>query len=139
MGRAYLIQGDAETALELFNKFEPLRFNALQTASALAALDRDAEARALIREYVDRHAELSPFWTAAAFAWLGETDQAFEWLEKAHQLRDEDLHQILTTEYLRRLENDPRYSAFLEKMGLLEAWIASGKRKRLASNNSASL
>lgn len=136
MGRAYLALGDAEKALGMFSKFRPLRFNALQTASALAALGRENEARAVILEYVDRHADLSPFWTAAAFAWLGETDRAFEWLERAYQLRDEDLHQILTTEYLSRLENDLRYSAFLEKMGLHEAWMALGERKRLASNNS---
>jgi TolB-like protein len=136
MGRAYMSQGDAEKALSMFSKFRPLRINALQTASALTALGRENEARAMILEYVDRHADISPFWTAAAFAWLGETDRAFEWLEKAYQLRDEDLHQILTTEYLSRLENDPRYSAFLEKMGLLETWMALGKRKRLASNNS---
>jgi adenylate cyclase len=136
MGRAYMSQGDAEKALSMFSKFRPLRINALQTASALTALGRENEARAMILEYVDRHADISPFWTAAAFAWLGETDRAFEWLEKAYQLRDEDLHQILTTEYLSRLENDPRYSAFLEKMGLLETWMALGERKRLASNNS---
>lgn len=134
MGRAYLSQGDAEKALGMFSKFSPLRLNALQTASALAALGRESEAQAMIREYVDQHAEFSPFWTAAAFAWLGETDQAFEWLEKAFQSRDEDLHQILTTEYFSRLEKDPRYSAFLEKMNLLDAWLAVSQSKRLASN-----
>jgi adenylate cyclase len=136
IGRAYLLQGDAAKALDLFSKFRPLRFNALQTASALAALGRNAEAQAVILEYIEKHAELSPFWTAAAFAWLGETDQAFEWLEKAFQSRDEELHKILTNEYLSRLENDSRYPFFLKKMGLFEAWIAMGERERFASNDS---
>ena len=58
-------------------------------------------------------------------AWRGENDAAFEWLEKAYQNHTQFLIYILGNRYLKGLHTDPRYPAFLEKMGLLEYWDGS--------------
>jgi CRP-like cAMP-binding protein/TolB-like protein len=121
-GRAHLSLGHAQEALAEFEKFASINHNTLQIADAHVALGNDSEARAVIQAFLANYSELSPFWSAAAFAWLGDNDRAFERLEFAYQQKDEFLHQILTTPYLEALADDPRYEAFLEKLGLLRAW-----------------
>jgi len=61
---------------------------------------------------------------ANIYAWNGDRDKAFHWLEIAFQQRDDALAFVLGAVHLRNLRNDPRYPLFLEKLGLLEAWKA---------------
>ncbi len=64
---------------------------------------------------------------ASMYAWRGENDLAFEWFDLAFQQGDFRLFNFLGNEWLRGLENDPRYPVMLEKIGLLEAWKAMPK------------
>jgi len=52
------------------------------------------------------------------YAFRGETDRAFEWLERAYASRDSGLAQFKGDPLLKSLEHDPRYAAFLKKMHL---------------------
>jgi hypothetical protein len=56
--------------------------------------------------------------SAMATATRGETDKAFEWLERAYEQRDGGLSEIKGDPLLRSLEHDPRYRPFLQKMKL---------------------
>ena len=47
----------------------------------------------------------------------GEVDAAFEWLERAYVQRDPGLALIRLDTELRSLHGDPRWGAFLKKMG----------------------
>ena len=58
------------------------------------------------------------FQIAEVYAFRGETDQAFAWLERAHAQRDGGLPQLKGDPMLKNLEADPRYKAFLKKMRL---------------------
>ena len=49
---------------------------------------------------------------------LGETDKAFEWLEKGRQARNPQLYYLKVDPYWRSLRGDPRYFALLKKIGL---------------------
>ena len=61
----------------------------------------------------------SPSDLAAAYAGAGQTDKAFEWLEKAYQAREgEDLTLLKYAPGYENLRSDPRFSALLRKMGL---------------------
>ena len=55
---------------------------------------------------------------AAVHAWRGETDAAFEWLERARAQRDASLIYIKFDPLLRKLHGDPRYAAWLMRMKL---------------------
>jgi tetratricopeptide (TPR) repeat protein len=57
---------------------------------------------------------------ARIHAFRGERDRAMEFLEKAYQKRDVDLYFIKGDPFLKNLETDPRYKAFLSKMNLPE-------------------
>jgi hypothetical protein len=55
---------------------------------------------------------------ATVCAGLGDTDEAFKWLEKAYSERDYQLPTIKDDIHFARLTNDPRFAALLEKIGL---------------------
>jgi len=48
----------------------------------------------------------------------GESDKAFEWLERAYAQRDGGLASLKGDPLLKSIEHDPRYAAFLKKMRL---------------------
>jgi len=50
----------------------------------------------------------------------GATDLAFHWLERAYVQRDGGLADMKLDPYLRSLHADPRWDAFLRKMGLAD-------------------
>jgi len=56
------------------------------------------------------------------YAWRGENDLAFEWLEKAYQQHDLLITSFLGNIIYKNLTTDPRYAVFMEKLGLLEEW-----------------
>jgi adenylate cyclase len=57
---------------------------------------------------------------AEAYAWRGEADKAFEWLERAFRQRDEGLRSMKTDQLLDELCSDPRYKSLLRKINLPE-------------------
>jgi hypothetical protein len=57
---------------------------------------------------------------AEVFAWRGEKDKAFEWLERAYSQKEGGLSDIRTDLLLKSLRADPRFTALLHKMKLPE-------------------
>jgi hypothetical protein len=52
------------------------------------------------------------------YAYRGERDEAFAWLERAYRQKDSGLWLIKGDPLLKNLAGDPRYPAFLRKMKL---------------------
>ena len=48
---------------------------------------------------------------------LGEKDKAFEWLEKAVEIRDPKSYHLKTINEYRDLHSDPRWIVLMRKMG----------------------
>ena len=120
----YLHQGNPERALAEMDKLSVSpRLQSLK-ASALFTLGEEMESQAIISKLLETSAEKYPMRMAIIYAWRGENDSAFEWLEVAFEQRDAGLSYILWSFALARLKSDPRYPIFLEKLGLLEAWKA---------------
>jgi len=57
---------------------------------------------------------------AQVYAARGEADRAFEWLERACEQRDGGLVEMKVSPTFRSLHGDPRWGAFLRKMGFDE-------------------
>lgn len=51
------------------------------------------------------------------YAVRGDADRAFEWLEKAFDYRDAGIAEVQGLPFFRKLHGDPRWSAFLKKLG----------------------
>jgi tetratricopeptide (TPR) repeat protein len=84
------------------------------------AAGRLAEADTALHELIAKHAGDAAFQVAEVYAARGETDLAFEWLERAYNQRDAGLSEAKIDPRLRLLHADPRWGTFLRKMGLAD-------------------
>jgi hypothetical protein len=71
-------------------------------------------------EAIARFANVSAYQIAEAYAWRGEKDQAFQWLERAYQQHDGGLSLIKWDSLVVSLRADIRYAALLRKMNFPE-------------------
>ena len=55
---------------------------------------------------------------AQVYAWRGENDKAFEWLQVSLDTHDTGTVSLLIDPLLRGLQHDPRYKSLLAKIGL---------------------
>jgi serine/threonine protein kinase/TolB-like protein len=76
---------------------------------------------AALQELIAKNAADSAYQIADVYAWRGETDRAFEWLQRAYQQRDSGLNGIAYDPLLARLKTDPRYGALLKQLELSDA------------------
>lgn len=67
---------------------------------------------------IDRFGKGRPLLIAEVYAFRGETDRAFEWLERADAERDSGFTLLKGNPLLKRLEHDSRYATLLKKLGL---------------------
>jgi eukaryotic-like serine/threonine-protein kinase len=118
LGRVYLAQARPQEALaEMERAAEPsLRLRGV--ALAYHALGRKEEADSALAEFVAKYQAVDAFQVAELYAFRGDTDKAFEWLERAYAQRDGGLTGMKGDPLLKSLERDPRYAAFLKKMRL---------------------
>jgi hypothetical protein len=84
------------------------------------AAGRKAESDAQLAEAIRQNGTSSPYGIADVYAFRGEKDRAFEWLDRAYEARDPNLYLINGDPFLKNLVGDPRYRAFLRKMNLPE-------------------
>jgi tetratricopeptide (TPR) repeat protein len=94
------------------------RYGEQGLALAYYALGKKKEADAALAEYIEKYQDGFAFQIAEIYGYRGETDKAFEWLERAYRQRDGGLAQMKGDPLLCSLEHDPRYVAFLKKMKL---------------------
>jgi TolB-like protein/Tfp pilus assembly protein PilF/DNA-binding XRE family transcriptional regulator len=120
-GTLRLEQGRPAEALAAFQQesLEPLRLAGV--AMSQHALGQRALREAALRELVDRCAGDGALQIAETYAFLGDRDRAFEWLERAYAQRDSGLAQMQSWPLLRGLHGDARWRPFLRKMGFIEA------------------
>jgi adenylate cyclase len=120
LGEALMLQGNLEAALAEFQK-ETVDDGRLEgSAMALFAAGRKAESDSQLAEAIRRNGTSWPSETARTYAFRGEKNRAFEWLDRAYELRDPDIYTFKGDPLFKNLENDPRYKAFLRKMNLPE-------------------
>ena len=82
------------------------------------ALGQKKEADAAMADMIAKLSTDAAYQIAEAYAFRGETDAAFEWLNRAFAQRDGGLTEIKGDPLLKSLEHDPRYPEFLKKMRL---------------------
>lgn len=72
----------------------------------------------LLTDQIARNNYVSPFQMAVIYAGLRDTEQAFEWLEKAYQDSNDWLVWVKVSPELDGLRSDPRYDDLLKRIGL---------------------
>ena len=76
-----------------------------------------AEADHALEDLVARAGPRDPSSVADAYAWRGDADRAFAWLERDHEQRV-GLSDVKADPLLRKIRGDPRHTALLKKMNL---------------------
>ncbi len=122
--RTYLYEGRPEEALaKLTGLPDGSTFQFIKGA-ALFDMGETEKAQMALNNFLESPLRDGPLPAAYLYAWRGENDAAFEWLEMTFEERNPDLSFILLSPEVARIKDDPRYPLFLEKMGLREAWEA---------------
>ena len=84
------------------------------------ALGHTAEADAALRELIETRSKDAAYQIACTHAVRGETDAAFEWLERSYVQHDSGLSMMQSEPVLRPLHGDARWGALIGKMGFAE-------------------
>jgi len=121
LGEAYEQQGKVREAIEELEKAVALSgertwmLGALGHAYARSGQPGKAEktlSLLLGKNYVPKYD------VAVVYAGLGQTDRAFDWLEKAYQERSDSLVFLSVDPRMDNLRNDPRFKDLLHRVGL---------------------
>ena len=113
-----LQQGQAQEAwLELDLEVDPQQ-QEYGRILALSALGREAEAQQRLAVFIEQHQSWAAFPIASIYAWQGDIDTAFSWLEQAYQQHSGLLSTILLEPLLAPLHDDPRWGDLLDRMNL---------------------
>jgi eukaryotic-like serine/threonine-protein kinase len=79
-----------------------------------ASVEREIE----LRKQLAKHRYVDPAEIAYAYAFLGDKEQSFAWLDKARVEKSGALENIKIIRPLEQWHSDPRYSALLKQLGL---------------------
>ncbi len=118
LGRSYLLMGKPEMALKEMQQENLEVFRVFGMALAYYAANRHKEADEALRDFSNRFQNEWGYLLAELYAFRGEKDKAFIWLENAFEKNDGWLVFLKGDPLLKSLKNDPRYTAFLKKMNL---------------------
>jgi serine/threonine-protein kinase len=83
-------------------------------------LGHEPESQAAVRALIDKDPSAWALQIAEVYAMRREPDSAFEWLERAYAQRDGGLSEMSVSPRFRALHRDPRWRAFMKKMGFEE-------------------
>jgi serine/threonine-protein kinase len=86
-----------------------------------------ASADAALNTLIEKYSYGGPFQIAVVYALRKEPDRVFEWLDKAMEVRDSGVTQLLVTPFLLDYRNDPRFVAVASKLGI-DAERVRGRR-----------
>ncbi len=118
LGYVLLARGDATAALASIKQEPDDGYRLAGLAIVQHALGDTAAANAALEELIERFAADSAYQVAAAYAYRGETDLAFDWLEQAYDNRDAGISTLPTDPLFANVHDDPRWEAFLDRLGL---------------------
>jgi adenylate cyclase len=127
LGLAYMLQNKFEEAANEAQADAGDWARLLIVSCARWAQKREQESDAALNELLKNEAELAAFQIAEAYAYRGDKDRAFEWLERARRQRDPGLGNLRKDPLFESLYHDPRWNTFLHTMGLADDQLkASG-------------
>jgi TolB-like protein/class 3 adenylate cyclase/Flp pilus assembly protein TadD len=118
LGEVYLLQGKPEMALAEMQQETEKDFKDFGTALAYHKLGRRNEADDALTNYLANYQNDRAYQIAEIYAFRGQKDKSFEWLEKAYMRKENWLAYMKGDPLLKNLESDPRYITFLKKMNL---------------------
>jgi tetratricopeptide (TPR) repeat protein len=113
---AYLEQSLPQEALRAVQNEKDTSWRLIGFPLVYHALGQKKKADAALADLVAKLPMDAAYQIAEAYAFRGEADSAFHWLDRAFAQRDGGLTEIKGDPLLKSLEHDPRYTEFVKKM-----------------------
>ena len=120
LGKIQLLGGKPAEALPTFRQIGDPGFRQSGIAMAEHTLGHTKESQQALDALIAKDAQHAAYQITEVYAWRGEKNQAFDWLERAYQQRVAGVVQIKIDPLLSSLRSDARYAAMLRKMQLPE-------------------
>ena len=118
LGRNYLLAGKIDLGLKEMQEENLEVFRSLGMALAYYAAGEKKEADEALKYFAEKFRYEWNYLAAELYAYRGENDQAFIWLENAYKNRDGWLVFLKGDPLLKNLQSDNRYKVFFKKMNL---------------------
>ena len=117
IGVALLYKNEPVAAMDAFAKEKDDEYRVKGKAMAFYALGRQEEHEAKLNELIEKWGDEWPSEVAQAYAFTGNADATFEWLEKSIEQNEDGLSEQFLLPFYQTIHDDPRWSAFLQRMG----------------------
>jgi TolB-like protein len=111
-------RGNGEAALREAELEPDERFRRFELALAHSVRRDHLAADAALTELIAKDRNVMAYQVAQVYAWRGETDKAFEWLQISLDNHDTGLLSLMIDPLMHGLRHDSRYSEMLAKVGL---------------------
>jgi TolB-like protein/DNA-binding winged helix-turn-helix (wHTH) protein/Flp pilus assembly protein TadD len=118
LGKILMAEGKRQEALAEIEKELSDWEKFTDMALVYHTLGREQDSNAALSELIKKHATDSAYQVAEVYAFRGESDKSFEWLERAYKQRDSGLPDIKVDPLMKNLHRDPRYAKLLTKLRL---------------------
>jgi serine/threonine-protein kinase len=118
LAMAELADGHPEAALAAAEQCDSPIFKLQVQAVALHSMGRKAESQAVLDLMVRERQAEGQFQIATVYAWRGDKDQAFAWLERALAAHDGGLMDLRLDPLVKGLASDPRFNGILTRLHL---------------------
>jgi serine/threonine-protein kinase len=120
LGILQLREGKATEALATFRSLSEEGLRVSGVAMAEHTLGHAKESQQALDQLIAKGGQAGAYTYAEIYAWRGEKDKAFEWLDRAYQQHDSNMSDFRNDATLTSLHGDPRFAALLRKMNLPE-------------------
>ncbi len=120
-GLGYILEGNYGAAVSVVQSETAVWARQLVVTMALWGQGKVAESNAALEELIRNTAETAAYQIAEAYAFRGDRDHAFQWLERARRQHDGGLLAVAHDPLLEKLSSDSRWPAFLKSMRLIES------------------
>jgi TolB-like protein/DNA-binding winged helix-turn-helix (wHTH) protein/Flp pilus assembly protein TadD len=117
---AALARNEPEKALVEFSMESGEAARLVGSALAYFRLGKKSDSDAALAQFIKSYGDFAPSGVASIYAYRGESDEAFKWLDRAYAQKDTLVSGIKYRTEFDKLRADPRYKAFLKKMKLPE-------------------
>jgi serine/threonine-protein kinase len=118
--QSWLSDGNPQAAAEVIRSRKTDARGLYSQALVEHALGHRAESERALQQLIGKYAAGWAYQIAVVYAWRGEKDKAFEWLERAWRQHDGGLLRLQTEPMLAPLWKDPRYPALRTKEGFTD-------------------
>ncbi|MEO6168562.1 MAG: adenylate/guanylate cyclase domain-containing protein [Chitinophagales bacterium] len=115
----YIFQGKPDSAFLEIQLEQDVNWKASYLPLVEYALGNKASADVQLNKLVVEYQDDWAYQIAQNYAWRGDADKAFYWLDRAYVQRDGGLAELYGDPFFDKLKDDTRYTSFMKKMKLM--------------------